>query len=156
MKELFRKPYLYWVVGIFIVYMTATVLITGFYETAAQIPYYWETLNWAKLLTSIGFATAIGILVAINSVLLYTTYTEQKNQRKAGVLTSIGLFGGLTTGICPLCIAGVLPSLFGLFGVTFSWAFLPFGGLEVQILTLGLLTASTVMLTRKKCVECKK
>ena len=148
MKELLRKPYVFWVIGIFLGYMTLNVLVSQFYQTALYIPYYLDTLKWGKLLVSGVFSITIGILIAINSVYAYIRYKERKAVMKEGVMTSAATIGGLATGICSACVAGLFPLMFGAFGVSFSFAALPFEGMEVQALIIGVLGFSLYLLRK--------
>ena len=124
--------------------------MSGFYNTIPLIIAYAQTVNWFKLGLSVVFSLTIGALVAINIVVVYFAYHERRACRNAGTLTTIGTAGGLAAGICPLCVTGLLPLIFGLFGITFSFAMLPFGGLEVQVLTIILLSISLWMIVRYK------
>ena len=158
MKELFKKPYLYWMLGIFTVYLLLNIWLSKFYEVLFQIPYFLDTLNWVELLLSFLLAITIGILIAINMTGLIKEYKTKKNlMRKQGVFSSVGILGGFSTGVCSACIAGFFPMIFSLFGITFSWAFLPLNGIEVQLLSIGILGTSLFFVTRKQnCCEISK
>ena len=132
------------------VYFILDSLFSGFYLLLAEIPYFWGTINWGKLLTSVVLATVIAALIAMNSVLFYIEYKKRKEVKKAGFLSSLGILGGFSTGVCAACISGLLPLIFSFFGITFSWAFLPFQGMEIQVLTIGILSLSLYLLTKKK------
>lgn len=133
MKRVFRKPYVYWTIGIFVLYLILNVLISGFYNTLPLILIYFKTVNWLKLGISLILTLVIGFLVSINAVLIYIKYRERKRCKGVGV-ASAGTIGGLVVGVCPLCITGIVPLVLGLIGVSFSFASLPFGGIEIQIL----------------------
>ncbi|MBI2042830.1 hypothetical protein HYT25_00385 [Candidatus Pacearchaeota archaeon] len=150
MKKVFEKPYIYWIIGIFIFYLGLNFVLSGFYDTLKLIIVYADTVNWIKLGFSIILTLLIGFLVAINSVYFYLRYKERKDYRKAGTFTGVGAIGGLAIGICPLCITGLFPLLFGLFGITFSFASLPFQGVEIQVLVVIILLVSLWMLNRRK------
>jgi len=51
-------------------------------------------------------------------------------------------------GVCPLCVTGLFPIIFGLFGLSFSLASLPFKGLEVQVVAIVLLLSSLYLLRK--------
>ncbi len=138
MVQLFRKPYVYWVVGILFLYLILSVLISGFYNTIPLIILYATTLNWVKLGFSLILTLIIGFFVSINSVLFYLKYKERKKCRGAGV-AGVGTAGGLIVGICPLCVTGVFPLILSFVGISFSFASLPFQGIEVQLAVLILL-----------------
>ena len=148
MKELLRRPYVYWVAGIFLAYMVLNILLSQFYVTAQYIPYYFDTIKWGKLLTSALFSIAIGILIAINSVFSYIKYQERKAVIREGLITSAAAIGGLATGVCSACVAGLFPLIFSLFGLSFSFAALPLEGLEVQGLLIAVLGVSLYYLNR--------
>ncbi len=150
MERVFRKPYVYWTIGIFLSYMILNILISGFYKTVQLIFIYAKTVNWAELTISIIFSLAIGVLVAINAVYSYILYKERKKCLEGNTLTGIGTLGGLAVGVCPLCVTGLFPLIFGIFGLSFSLASLPFKGLEIQVLAIILLTTSLYLLMKKR------
>ena len=149
MKILFNKPYIYFVILIFLVYLGFDVTLSGFYNTIPLILVYAKTLNWFKLGLSLTFTLIIGALISFNSVLIYIKYKQRKRCKKELTLSGVGAIGGLITGVCPLCITGFIPLLFGLVGVSFSLARLPFQGIEIQFLVTIILIASLVNLSRK-------
>ena len=122
MKILFKKPYVYFVILIFLVYIALNVILSGFYSTIPLILVYAKTVNWLKLGVSLFLTLTIGALIALNSVLIYIKYKERKKCRKELSLSSAGAIGGLVTGVCPLCITGLIPLIFGFIGVSFSLA----------------------------------
>ena len=157
MKELFKKPYVYWMGSIFIVYILLNVWLSKFYEVLFQIPYFLDTLNWGELLLSFVLAVTIGILIAINMTFMIKEYKTRKMlMKKQGFFASLGLIGGVSTGVCSACIAGFFPLLFALFGITFSWAFLPWKGIEIQLLSITLLSISLFLITKQRGCEEKK
>ncbi len=149
MREVFNRPYAIWIVGIFVVYMAANVLISQFYATARYIPYYLDTIKWEELLLSSLLSLTIGMLIAINSVYSYIKFQERKNIGKERTMTCAAAVGGFATGICPACVASVFPLIFGIVGVSFSWAALPFNGMEIQLLMIVILGISLYFLKRK-------
>jgi len=154
MKSVFQKPYIYWTIGIFFVYLVLNFAISGFYKNIPLITAYASTLNWTKLILSLLLSIAIGILISINAVYVYIRHKERKNCLKgetiatAGTFAGLGTVGGLATGICPLCLTGLFPLIFGVLGVSFSFASLPFGGIEVQVLTILILLFSLNILKK--------
>ena len=133
MKEVFKKPYVYWFLGIFIFYLLLNILISGFYDTIPLIVVYFNTLNWLKLGISLILTLIIGFLVSLNGILIYIKYKQRKRCKGVGT-ASAGTIGGLVVGICPLCVTGIFPLIFGLIGISFSFGVLPFGGIEIQVL----------------------
>ena len=148
MNNVFKRPYIYFTIGIFLFYLLVNLVVSGFYNTIPLILKYATNVNWFKLLISLILSLAIGILVAINSAYIYIKYKERKKCGKEVATTSIGTIGGLITGFCPLCITGLFPIIFSLFGVSFSLASLPFQGIEIQVAVLILLSISYKMLNK--------
>ena len=150
MKFLFKKPYLYWLAGIFIFYLMLNVLLSGFYNTVPLIWIYAKTVDWFKLGMSLFLTLIIGILIALNSVLIYVKYKERKKCKKEITLSSVGAAGGLVAGVWPLCFTRAFPLLFGLVGGFFFFSGLPFQGIEVQILVVAVLIISLVNLSKNR------
>src|SRR3989338_470233 len=149
MKILLKKPYIYFVILILLVYLLLNIFISGFYNTIPLILVYAKTLNWFKLGISIFLTIIIGALIAFNSVLIYVKYKERKKCKRELSLSSAGAIGGLVTGVCPLCVTGLIPLILGFIGVSFSFASLPFQGIEVQVLVVIILLMSLINLSRK-------
>lgn len=148
MKCIFERPYFYWFFGIFVFYLILSVVISGFYNTFPLIIIYAKTINWMKLGFSLILTLIIGFLVAFNMVLVYIKYKEREKCKGAGIATA-GTVGGLIVGVCPLCVTGLFPLILGLLGISFSFAFLPFQGIEIQFLIVGLLLISLKILKTK-------
>ena len=150
MKRVFQQPYRYWLLGIFLIYLVIVVLVSGFYNTIPAIIVNAATVNWFKLSLSLLFSLMIGALVAVNSVYLFILSKARRQCRSAKALTGVGATTGIITGICPLCVTGLIPLLFGFFGVSFSLGSLPFQGLEVQVMTILILLFSLYYVNHKK------
>lgn len=148
-SKLYKKPYVYWLIGIFLVYITALILISGFYNNIPLVIIYAKTLNWFKLGLSFLFSIIIGILVAMNSVLLYLNYKQRRECKKSGTAATLGTLGGLATGVCPVCITGIVPLILSFLGISFTFASLPFNGLEIQVIVIIILIASIFSMNRK-------
>src|SRR3989344_5613014 len=138
-KQVFKKPNLYLFILIFLAYLILNIFISQFYITVQYIPYYLETIKWGELLISGLLAMIIGILIAVNMTLIYISWKRRMKIKKQTFLASLGVLGGLITGVCSACIAGFFPIVFGLFGVGFSFLSLPLKGIEVQLVVLALL-----------------
>ena len=149
MKILLKKPYIYFVILILLVYLLLNIFISGFYNTIPLILVYAKTLNWFKLGISIFLTIIIGALIAFNSVLIYVKYKERKKCKRELSLSSACAIGGLVTGVCPLCVTGLIPLILGFIGVSFSFASLPFQGIEVQVLVVIILLMSLINLSKK-------
>lgn len=137
--EALRKPYIYFVIFIFFVYLLVDVAVSGFYNTFPLILIYAKTVNWLKLSISLILTLAIGILIALNAVTLYIRHKQRKKCGREAALSSAGAVGGLVAGVCPLCVTGLIPIIFGSIGISFSFALLPFQGIEVQALIVVVL-----------------
>ena len=131
-RNVFKRPQLYWLIGVFTAYLALTVYISEFYITAKYIPNYLDTIHWSALIISGIFTLTIAALVSINSVYGYMKYKQRKSIKKSGTLTCAATVGGFATGVCPACITGTFPLILGFFGVSFTWGALPFQGLEIQ------------------------
>ncbi len=150
MKRVFKKPYLYWTILIFLVYIILNILLSGFYNTLKLIIIYASTVNWLELGVSILLTLAIGFLVAVNSVLAYIKYKEREKCKEGITTAGVGTVGGLIVGVCPLCVTGLFPLILSLFGLTFTFAALPFKGIEIQILVVIILLISFRMLKKNE------
>lgn len=149
MFKVFKRPYLYAVIVIFLTYILIAVLLSGFYNTVPLIIVYAQTVNWVKLSISIILSLVIGLLVSVTAVSTYIKYKERKQCKEAGTVATIGTIGGLVVGVCPLCVTGIFPLILGLLGISFSFASLPFQGIEIQTLVIIILGISLWMLHRK-------
>lgn len=149
MNQLLQKPYIYWTIGIFLVYISLAVYFSEFYKTIQYIPHYTSTIKWPELMTSILFTLTIGALVAINTVYAFIKFQERKNVRKQGTATCLAAVGGFATGICPACVTGLFPLTMSALGISFTWSLLPFKGLEVQALIIAILGTSLYLLAKK-------
>jgi hypothetical protein len=139
MMRVFQKPYIFWFIGIFVLYLILNFLISGFYNTIPLIVAYASIVNWLKLGVSFILTLAIAFLVSLNAVYVYILYKERRKCKEGKVLAGAGTLGGLVVGICPLCITGLFPLILGLIGISFSFASLPFQGIEIQILVVAVL-----------------
>ena len=149
MKEVFRKPFVYWFIGIFILYVLLNIFLSGFYETIPLILLYANTVNWLKLGVSLTLTLITGLLVALVSVLAFIRYKERKQCKEGVALASAGGIGGLAVGVCPLCVTGIFPLLLSFFGISFSFGSLPFQGIEVQLIVILILSASLYILNHR-------
>lgn len=145
MKKALTKPYIYLTISVFLIYIFINLIASGFYETIPLIVAYAKTVNWFKLLISLILSLAIGVLVAFNVTYSYIAFKERKKCLSGTATAGVGAVGGLIAGVCPLCVTGLFPLIFGLFGISFSLASLPFQGIEVQLAVVVLLAISLKM-----------
>ena len=148
MKRVLKKPYVYWFAAIFLSYLVLLVYISEFYVTIQYLSYYLNTINWVEFGASIILSLTIAGLIALNAVYGYIRWQERR-VAKEGALVCVGGVGGFAAGVCPACVTSVLPFVFGLFGVSFSWASLPLRGFEIQMITIAILVGSLYLLKRK-------
>lgn len=144
-----KKQYIYYSILIFLIYLVVVFVLSGFYNTIPLLILYASSVSWLSLGLSILLSLVTGALVALTGVSLYAAYQERKKCKEAGVLAGMGAFGGLAVGVCPLCITGLFPLIFSLIGVSFSFATLPFHGIEIQVLNIILLSFSLWALHKK-------
>ena len=148
MRKIFRKPFVYWFFGIFIFYLIANILISGFYNIVPLIVIYFKTVNWLKLGVSLILTLVIGFLVSLNGVLIYIKYQERRKCRGVGT-AGVGTLGGLIVGVCPLCVTGLFPLILGAVGISFSFGSLPFQGIEIQFLVALILFINYRQISKK-------
>ena len=153
-KKIFEKPYVYFLILIFLIYLILNIIISQFYITVQYIPRYLETIKWTELILSGIFSLTIGLLISINAVILYIKFKERKEVKKQTILVGLGAVGGLATGICSACVAGLFPLVLGLLGISFSFLSLPFKGLEVQVLVILVLVINLYFLNKNNKI-CK-
>ena len=153
-QKVFKKPYRYFFVLIFVTYVILNVILSQFYITLQYIPKYLETLKWEELVISGILSLIIGILIALNTMLIYLKWKERRDMKKQTALASLSTLGGFATGICTACVAGVFPLIFGLFGISFSFLSLPLKGMEIQLVVIGILMINLYMIKKEK-KECE-
>lgn len=107
-------------------------------------PYY----NVLQISLNIAISLLLGMAI---SMLVYIVRNKKKGEglTTLGAITSI-LFSAATTG-CYVCGALLLPTV----GITASLKALPFGGLEVKILSLGILYYSIFEYSKSILGLCK-
>jgi hypothetical protein len=150
MKYILRKPFIYVFLSVLILYSILLFTLSDFGDTLFLAFQYVETVSWSKLIFSIILSLLIGIFISINACYLYREYKLKKDCKKGSVLTGAGVLAGLSVGICPLCVGGLLPLVLGIFGISFSFGILPFQGIEVQLIVLGLMILTTYMFYNRK------
>ena len=146
LKEISKKPHIF--VSVFVTYLVLNFFISGFYKTITLLYYYSDTVNWTKIIVSLIFTLAIAFLVSLNFTLVYIKYKQKRDCKRQGTLATIGTIGGLATGVCPLCVSGLFPLILSFVGVSFSFATLPFSGMEIQIGVIILLLISLFYLKK--------
>ena len=143
LRAVFSRPFLFWFLGVTLAYLVVTVLVNEFDTTLKYAFRFSSQVEWVTLAFSMLFSVVIAILVGINSVSAFVL----RRRRIAGETQTVACaIGGFFTGVCPGC-SSLLPSVLGWFGIGFSWALLPFKGLEVQVLIIIVLISVFVIQT---------
>ncbi len=156
MKLILQKPYIYIFIVLFIAYFGFVSYITDFWISLEIAMQYAATTNWFKLITSLILSLIIAALIGINGCYIYHGFKLRRGSKKSSVLASVGAVGGMAVGVCPICVGGILPLILGIFGITFSFAVLPLGGIEIQLAIIALLGFSYYNLTKKIHCEIPK
>ena len=157
-KAILNKPYNFSFIIIFLIYIGINIVINKLYIT-------FDVLNGLRIWFLIIFLffnfIFVKFLVAITVNLVAIKIKELKQIRDAklggetsgGVLSLIGIFGGILAGACPGCFVGLFPAFLGVFGVAASLSKLPLFGIEIQIISSILFVISIKLLSRN--VFCK-
>ncbi|MBI2004315.1 hypothetical protein HYS72_02510 [Candidatus Pacearchaeota archaeon] len=150
-NAIIKKPYVFYFIGVFLAYLAINVLIN---KTFVTLPTLFTSYKLSFAIPFIALSLITALLAAANVNLVIIKFKELKQMNKkgnAGVggMGALGIFGGILGGACPGCFVGLFPALLGLFGITASLSILPLYGLEIQMLSLVLLTISIFLLTRE-------
>lgn len=140
LAALFKPPFLYGMLFVFVAYMILLYAFGNFPTTLHLALLYAPLWTRFELAVSLFFSLAIAALIACNVVLAYRHYRERKRCHSAAVVTGAGTLGGFAAGLCPVCLSGLLPLVLGIFGVSFSLVALPFKGMELQVLVIVVLS----------------
>lgn len=96
---------------------------------------FWKVMPVSSAVTLILISILTGMLIAL---MLYKFEFTRETSARAGVFSSIALFLGFLVPGCASCGIG----LAALLGLSASFATLPFKGLELSVLALGILGLS--------------
>ncbi|NCO11624.1 hypothetical protein GW924_03405 [Candidatus Pacearchaeota archaeon] len=100
-----------------------------------------NTIKFSSFISLILVSILFGVLF---SLLAYKTRMVKTAIGKTSVFASIGIFIGVLAPGCTACGVGLL-SVFGLSAAFLS--FLPFGGLEISILSIGIISFSILKIS---------
>ena len=103
---------------------------------------------------SIIFLCIFSLLAAVAATLhIYKSDVFKQAKLGSGKIGIIGGFLGLFTSACTICYPLILTAL----GIPTALAILPFGGLEIQALSIMLLLLSVYFISRniENCKKCK-
>jgi len=142
-----NKPYLFLAVIItigsgYLLYIISNV----------SMLFYMDSLFY--ILSSLGMSILIVVLFGVNlALIIYKFNLSKKIGLKEDSSSIFGIVGGALGSGCPICGVTIL----GLIGVSGGLAILPFRGLELKILSLGLLLFSTYKVSESifNCKKCK-
>ncbi len=148
---LFKKPYIFYFIFIFLVYIGLNIWINQTYSILPVLGGFSKVFLIPYLLFSF---LIIPFLVALTINLTIIKFKEASLiGGKDGGFTFLGVFGGIFGGACPGCFVGLFPAFLGLFGITASLSILPLYGLEIQMISIALLIVAVIFLTRDVVCE---
>ena len=150
-KAIFTRPYVFYFIIVFLVYMAINVFVNQLYVTAPVLLSY----NLKIIIPFIIFSFIVPALVAVNVNLSIMKFKDIRKVNKESGLTFIGVFGGILGGACPSCFVGLFPAVLGIFGISASLSSLPFFGLEIQVGSTILLLIAIIFLTRDNVCKIK-
>ena len=153
LKEIFKKPK----------YALITILVSVLFYSLNAIIKNWKLL--VSMFSSSGFFKTINLLFSLTagfgntvkesshislilisilfgilfSLILYKVKIIKSEDKKIGIIASIGIFIGVLAPGCAACGVGLL-AVFGISAAILS--LLPFAGLEISILAIIILTYS--------------
>ena len=91
----------------------------------------------------------VALLLGVNISLLVYRLKEFVADKKSSTMSGIGIFAAALANGCPGCFAGLFPLILSIFGISATLSILPFNGLELQALSVGLLGTSIFFLSKK-------
>lgn len=145
-EAIFKKPYSFYFVFIFFLYLFFNIWVNKLYVTyRILIDNFYYGISLISLMILVAFLTAL------NANLIIIKFKEYKKfNYTTGGFTSIAVFLGFMGGACSGCIAGLFPVVTGIFlGTVLSLNVLPFKGIELQILSIILLILSANILSKE-------
>lgn len=148
-KAIFVKPYIFYFLFSFFLFIGLNIFINKIYITGSIL------FNNLKLgIPFIALNVLVAFLIGVNISLMVMKFKELKMlKKKEGGLTFLAIFGAFLGGACPGCFVGLFPAFLGLFGISASLSILPLYGLELQMASAVILMISTYLLTND--VVCK-
>ena len=146
-RAITEKPYVFYLIGIFLVYIALNLVINKLY---VNIDIFTSFALWFIIPFLLFNFLIIPALVALTINLSIIKFKEMRpvGSKGSGGFGFIGLFGGILGGACPGCFVGLFPAVLGLFGITASLSVLPLFGLEIQFLSAAFLITAIILLTR--------
>ena len=113
-----------------------------------------KAIKFSSYISLVAISLLIGILVSLTIYKVNLVSTTKIKNKKAGFFATTGAFLGAFAPGCPACGLGIA-SLLGI--STAFLTFLPFQGLELSVLAIGLLSFSIVKITNdfSECGACQ-
>ena len=153
-KAIFKKPFVFYFIFIFLAYVSLNLFINKLYISLSILSSF---ALWF-LIPFLFFNFLITpFLVALTINLSILRFKEagpgSKIKGKESGATSVGVFAGVLGGACPGCFVGLFPAVLGFFGITASLTILPLYGLEIQFLSAAFLIFAIFLLTKDLVCE---
>ena len=150
-KATIKKPYIFYFILMFLIYIAINIFVNKLYISLSVLKGFalWFLISFLFFnFLLVPFLVALTINLSIlrlkEAGLLFG---------KEGGAIGMGVFSGILGGACPGCFVGLFPAVLGIFGITATLSFLPFYGLEIQLLSVILLLVAANFLT--KDIVCK-
>lgn len=151
--SIIQKPYSKLLFLWFLIFFSLNIYLNEIYVTG-------YSLLHSSLYITIPFISFLLInttLTAISINLIIIKYREIKSlSSKNSILSTIGVFFAFLSGGCPGCVAGIFPTLVGIFGSTITLNSLPLYGFELQLIATILLLIGIYYLSKDLTCEIKK
>ncbi|MBI2043684.1 hypothetical protein HYT25_04820 [Candidatus Pacearchaeota archaeon] len=166
-KEVFGKAkYIFLAVAIGFLFYSLNVLMANFSSIKSYFGmnlflgikfFFVLSMGFKETILPSSFASLVAISILLGmlfSLITYKTITIKKSSGRIGVISTTGIFLGIFAPGCAACGIGLL-SVLG-FGTAFL-TLLPFKGLEISILAIGILTFSIAKISKdiKKGIVCE-
>ena len=150
-KAVFKKPFVFYFVFIFLGYLGLNVWVNQLYVSFSTLT---NLATWFWIPFVLFAFLIVPLLAALTINLSIIRVREAGFGRREGGAASAGVFAGVLGGACPGCLVGLFPAFLGLFGIAgTSLSVLPLQGLEIQLLSSALLIFAIFLLTSD--VVCK-
>ena len=145
LKDVFKKKF-YILIFIFLIYNFLNIYFNGVHVSLQELSSFslWFLIPFALFTFLITpFLAGLTITLAIFKI-------KEAFTLKSTGIGMAGLFGGILGGACPGCLVGLFPAILGIFGIAgTSLSVLPLYGLEIQLLSIALLTWAILLLTKE-------
>ena len=102
------------------------------------------------VLFSVPLSVIIATLIGINIALVVSKIQYLKNLKSGSATSFFGILAGAFASGCPGCAVGFFPAFASVFGISATLASLPFGGIELQLVSVLLLAVSIFLLSNDK------